>query len=135
MVSIGLPLASMAKGLRIDLFEGWPASGDGRDQGLSVRGLELIFGDRGTKPFSSETWFVPQEFPGAISPLACIVLISGSGKAALDLGGVSPSLGISEGFRPAMLSAGGVLAIVAILLRHVADGRLVVFASMLAIAV
>lgn len=34
-----------------------------------------------------------------------------------------------------MLSVGGVLAIVAILLRHVADGGIVVFASMLAIAV
>ena len=71
---------------------------------------------------------------GAITLLACIILISGSGKAALDLGGVSPSLGLAEGLRPAMLSAGGVLAIVAILFRHLAEGRLVEFVSMLVAA-
>lgn len=138
LVSIGLPLASTAKGLRIDLFERRPAPSDGHVQGLLARG-ELIVDDRGTKPFSSENRFVPQDlravFSGAVTLLACIVVISGSGKAALDLGGVSPSLGLSEGLRPAMLSVGGMLAIVAILLRQVADGQLVVFASMLAIAV
>ncbi|NVD39775.1 hypothetical protein HT585_12975 [Ensifer sp. HO-A22] len=138
LVSIGLPLALTAKGC------GSICSRDRRRLEMAVikdypRGLELLFDDRGTKPFSSETWFVPQGlravFFRAVTMLACIVVISGSGQAALDLGGVSPSLGLSEGLRPAMLSAGGVLAIVAILLRHVADGRLVVFASILAIAV
>nr|WP_146160915.1 TRAP transporter large permease subunit [Ensifer sp. NM-2] len=71
---------------------------------------------------------------GAITLLACIILISGSGKAALDRGGITPSLGLAEGLRPAMLSAGGVLAIVAILLRHLAEGRLVAFVSMLVAA-
>lgn len=37
LVSIGLPLALTAKGLRIDLFEGPPASSDGGDQRLSAR--------------------------------------------------------------------------------------------------
>lgn len=139
LVSIGLPLASTAKGLRIDLFEGRSASRDDRDPRPSARDLELIVDDEGTKPFSSKKSFMRRDLrrllSGAITLLACIVLISGSGKAALDLGGVSPALGLSEGLRPAMLSAGGVLAIVAILLRHLADGRLPAFVSMLTIAV
>lgn len=139
LVSIGLPLASSAKGLRIDLFERRLTSSHGGEQAPTARGSEPIVYDGRAKPFSSENRFARQElrtiFTGAITLLACLILIAGSGKAALDLGGVSPSLGLSEGLRPAMLSAGAALAIVAILLRHLAEGRLVAFASMLAIAV
>lgn len=139
LVSIGLPLASTAKGLRIDLFERRLTSSHGRDQAPTARGSEPIVYDGRAKPFSSKKRFVPRDlhtlFSGAITLLACIVVISGSGKAALDLGGVSPLLGLSVGLRPTVLSAGGALAIVAILLRHVAKGRLAAFVSMFTIAV
>ncbi|MGF6178458.1 TRAP transporter large permease subunit [Ensifer sp. 4252] len=135
LVSIGLPLASTASGLRIDLFERGPASG----QALAARGLSQSVGRRNGKTSLWTRRCAPRDlralFSGAITLLACIVVISGSGKAALDLGGVSPSLGLSEGLRPAMLSAGGMLAIVAILLRHLAESRLVAFVLMLSVAV
>jgi tripartite ATP-independent transporter DctM subunit len=134
LVAIGLPLTSTARGLRIDLFERRPAS----DQAQTKRGFSSdVVDSDGTSLWTRR--FVPRElralFSGTITLLACIVLISGSGQAALDLGGVSPALGLSEGIRPAMLTAGGVLAIVAILLRYLADRRILAFVSMLAIAV
>ncbi|WP_457580295.1 TRAP transporter large permease subunit [Ensifer canadensis] len=135
LVSIGLPFASTASGLQIDLFEGGSASG----QALIARGLSPNAGRRNGKISLWTRRCAPRDlralFSGVITLLACIVLISGSGNAALDLGGISPSLGLSEGLRPAMLSAGGVLAIVAILLRHLAESRLVAFVLMLLVAV
>lgn len=135
LVSIGLPLASTAGGWRIDLFEARPAS----DQTQIAGGISLNVDHRNGKTSLWTRRCAPRDLralvSGAITLLACIVLISGGGNAALDLGGVSPSLGLSEGLRPAMLSAGGMLAIVAILLRHLAESRLVAFVSMLWVAV
>ncbi|MBD9491648.1 TRAP transporter large permease [Ensifer sp. ENS11] len=138
LVSIGLPLASTARGLRIDLFEGGPASGHGHDHAQVSRRSSQFVGGGNTEP-----WLWPRRialrdlralFSGTITLLACIILMFGSGRAALDLGGVSPSLGLSEGLRPAVLSAGGVLAIVAILLHHLAERRFLAFVSMLVVA-
>lgn len=118
---------------------GGAAFGHGHDHAQVLRRSSQFVGGGNT-----ESWLWPRRIAlrdlrallsGAITLLGCIVLISGSGKAALDLGGPSPSLGLAEGLRPAMLSAGGVLAIVAVLLRHLAEGRLVAFVSMLVVAV
>ncbi|WP_312363390.1 TRAP transporter large permease [Ensifer sp.] len=135
LVSIGLPLASTAKGLRIDLFAGRPGTDCGADHG---RGAAQCGGENEVQTFLSAkrptAHDIRSVFSGAITIFACVVLLSGSGRAALDLGGVSPSLGLSEGLRPAMLSAGAGLAIVAVLLRHMAEKRIVEFALMLLVA-
>ncbi len=135
LVSIGVPLASTAKGLRIDLFETRSSSGCSTDHG---RGAARCDEEKeGQALFSARRLTardVRELVSGTITLFACIVLLSGSGRAALDLGGVSPSLGLSEGLRPAMLSAGAGAAIVAILIRRMAERRMVAFGLMLAIA-
>lgn len=139
LVTIGLPLASTAGGLRIDLFEGGSSPTRGRDPGQAERDAPPLREEHKCQAVSRARRVATRDlrtlFSGVITLLACIVLISGSGRAALDLGGVSPSLGLSEGLRPAMLSAGAVVAIVAILLSHLAQKRVVAFGLMLAIAI
>lgn len=123
LVSIGLPLTSTAKGLRIDLFERDAERFDEENKGRAFCSTSRI-----------EARHLRAVVSGTITLFACIVLISGSGQAALDLGGVSPSLGLPEGLRPAMLSAGAGVAIAAILLRHLAEKRVAEFGLMLTIA-
>lgn len=139
LVSIGLPLASTAKGLRIDVFERRRASRPGCEQGPGGRAFSQHTGESTLemRPWGRYLSARHLRFllSNVLTLLACIVLISGSGQAAFDLGGVSPWLGLSEGLRPAMLSAGAVVAIVAILLSDIAEKRFAAFVLSLTIAI
>lgn len=100
LVSIGLPLASTASGLRIDLFEGGRASGHGHDHAQVLRRSSQFVGGGNTG-----SWLWPRRialrdlralFFGTITLLAGIILMSGSGRAALDLGGVYRRAGLDQ---------------------------------------
>ncbi len=79
---------------------GGAASRHRRGHGQTAHGSLQIVGE-GAKPSFRLRRLAPRTLrallSGAITLLACIILISGSGKAALDLGGVSPSLERRQG--------------------------------------
>src|SRR5690606_26347026 len=70
----------------------------------------------------------------AVTILGALVLASGGGAVVEMLGGISPTLGLPEWIRFSFLCAGGALTLLVVMLRHLADGRLVGLAAALVLA-
>ncbi|WP_457587900.1 hypothetical protein [Ensifer canadensis] len=85
LVSIGLPLVSTAGGLRINLFEGGSSPTRGRDSGQAGRDAAPLREEFQCQAVSRARRVAARDlrtlFSGVITLLACIVLISGSGRA------------------------------------------------------
>ncbi len=59
----------------------------------------------------------------AVTVMAALVLACGGGEVAVRVGGISPTLGLSEGLRFGLMAGGGALLLVVLVLSRLSQGR------------